>query len=75
MSIERGLRLVAGIVVLLSVILAVLVNPYWLLLTAFAGLNLLQSAFTNWCPMVWVLARLGLQPCSATVAKSSPSNG
>ena len=41
------------------------VHPAWLLLTAFAGLNLLQSAFTNWCPMVWILARLGLQPCVA----------
>lgn len=74
MSIERGLRLAAGIVVLLSVSLAVFVNPFWLLLTAFAGLNLLQSAFTNWCPMVWVLARLGLQPC-ASQAKERPSNG
>ena len=63
MTIERGLRLVAGVVVLLSVTLGFLVNPYWLLLTAFAGLNLFQSAFTNWCPMVWVLARLGLEPC------------
>ncbi len=65
MTIERGLRLAAGIVVLLSVSLAVWVSPYWLALTAFAGLNLLQSAFTNWCPMVWLLARLGLQPCVA----------
>jgi hypothetical protein len=65
MTIERGLRLAAGVVVLSSVSLAVWVSPYWLALTAFAGLNLLQSAFTNWCPMVWLLARLGLQPCVA----------
>lgn len=65
MTIERGLRLAAGIVVLLSVILAVWVSPYWSALTAFAALNLLQSAFTNWCPMVWFLARLGLRPCVA----------
>lgn len=65
MTIERGLRLIAGIVVLLSVGLAVFVSPYWLWLTAFAGLNLLQSAFTDWCPMVWLLARLGLKPCVA----------
>jgi len=65
MTIERGLRLAAGIVVLLSVSLAHWVSPYWLLLTAFAGANLLQSAFTNWCPMGWFLARLGLQPCTA----------
>ena len=63
MTVERGLRLVAGVVVLTSVLLAVFLSPYWLLLTAFAGLNLLQSAFTNWCPMVWLLARIGLEPC------------
>ncbi len=63
MTIERGLRLAAGLVVLSSTALAVLHNPYWLLLTGFAGLNLLQSAFTNWCPMVWILARAGLRPC------------
>jgi hypothetical protein len=75
MSIERGLRLAAGIVILLSVSLAVFVNPFWLLLTAFAGLNLLQSAFTNWCPMVWFLARLGLQPCVVQVNPVRPPNG
>jgi hypothetical protein len=63
MTIERGLRLAAGIVVLVSVSLGFFVHSGWLLLTAFAGVNLLQSAFTNWCPMVWFLARLGLQPC------------
>lgn len=63
MTIEAGLRLVAGIVVTLSVTLSFLVSPYWLLLAVFAGLNLVQSAFTGWCPMVWVLARLGLQSC------------
>jgi hypothetical protein len=65
MTIERGLRLVAGIVVLTAVLLTMFVSPYWLLLVAFAGLNLFQSAFTNWCPMVWLLARLGLRPCVA----------
>ena len=70
MTIERGLRLVAGMVVLLSVALAVWHSPYWMALTAFAGLNFLQSAFTNWCPMVWLLGRIGLQPC---VARSEPA--
>jgi hypothetical protein len=65
MTIERGLRLIAGLVVLSSLSLAWLLSPYWLALTAFAGLNLLQSAFTNWCPMVWLLARAGLTPCVA----------
>jgi hypothetical protein len=64
MTIERGLRLAAGIVVLVSIVLGVFVNEAWLLLTAFAGLNLLQSAFTNWCPMVWILSRMGLKPCT-----------
>jgi hypothetical protein len=65
MTIERGLRAAAGIVVLLSVSLGFFVHPAWYLLTVFAGLNLLQSAFTNWCPMVWILARLGFRPCVA----------
>ena len=65
MTIERGLRAVAGTVVLTSVMLAVFHNHYWLILTGFVGLNLLQSAFTNWCPMVCLLSRLGLKPCVA----------
>lgn len=65
MTIERALRMIAGLVVLVSVGLSQLHSPYWLLLTAFAGLNLLQSGFTNWCPMVWVLRQAGLQPCVA----------
>lgn len=63
MDVERGLRLMAGIVVLASVGLARWHSPSWLYLTAFAGLNLLQSAFTNWCPAVWILQKLGLQRC------------
>lgn len=63
MTVERGLRAVAGVVVLLSVSLGFFLHPAWLLLTAFVGLNLLQSAFTNWCPMAGILARLGFQPC------------
>lgn len=70
MTIERGLRLIAGIVVLVSVGLAVTFSPYFLILTAFVGLNLLQSAFTNWCPMVSWLRRLGLEPC---VVEAAPS--
>jgi len=69
MTIERGLRLVAGLVILGSLTLGHFVYPGWYLLTAFAGLNLLQSAVTNWCPMVWILAKLGLQPCRAAGAQ------
>ncbi|HLV79625.1 MAG TPA: DUF2892 domain-containing protein [Chthonomonadaceae bacterium] len=59
MATERWLRLIAGTFVMLSVALGVLVNHWWLAFTAFVGLNLFQSAFTNWCPMMWLLERLG----------------
>ncbi len=65
MTIERGLRLAAGVVILGSVLLTLFDSPYWIALAGFAGLNLFQSAFTNWCPMVWLLARFGLRPCVA----------
>lgn len=64
MTVERWLRLVAGTFVLLSVLLGVLVSPLWLLFTAFVGLNLLQSGFTNWCPMMTFLRKLGVPECS-----------
>lgn len=60
MTVERGLRLMAGVVILLSMALAHYVSPYWYYLTAFVGLNLLQSAFTNWCPAMVILRKLGL---------------
>ncbi len=63
MTVERTLRLIAGFFVLVSVALAVLHSSYWLIFTAFVGLNLFQSGFTNWCPMMWLLKKLGLQ-CS-----------
>jgi DUF2892 family protein len=67
MTVERALRLVAGIFILTSVSLAVVVSLNWLWLTGFVGLNLAQSAFTGWCPMVWLLQRFGLRRCvSAT---------
>ena len=53
----------AGVFVLLSVALAHFHSHDWLWLTAFVGLNLLQSAFTNWCPGMWILAKAGLKPC------------
>ena len=61
MTVERGLRLMAGVVVLLSLTLAHFFSPYWLWLTAFVGLNLLQSAFTNWCPAMAILRAIGLK--------------
>jgi hypothetical protein len=61
MTIERTLRLVAGFFVLLSLALARWVHPNWLLFTAFVGLNLFQSAFTNWCPLITILRKLGMR--------------
>lgn len=61
MTVERGLRLMAGLFVLISVVLGVKLSSYWFLLTAFVGLNLLQSAFTNWCPAMVLLRKLGLR--------------
>jgi len=58
---ERILRGIAGTFILASLGLAHFHNPYWLWLTAFVGLNLLQSAFSNWCPMMWLLKKLGLR--------------
>lgn len=62
MTIERWLRLIAGTFVLLSLALGYFVHPGWFLFTAFVGLNLLQSGFTNWCPMMTFLRRLGVRP-------------
>ncbi len=59
MCTERILRLIAGTVILLSLGLGCFVNRHWLLLTAFAGFNLLQSGFTNRCPAKWLLERAG----------------
>jgi hypothetical protein len=61
MTIERYLRMIAGAVIVTTLALGYLVSPYWFLVTAFAGLNLFQSAFTNWCPMVTILRKLGVR--------------
>jgi len=60
MTIERALRLIAGTVVLPSLALSVFHSQNWLFLTAFVGLNLFQSGFSNWCPMMWILEKAGL---------------
>jgi hypothetical protein len=59
MTVERYLRLIAGLFVMLSVALGYWVSPYWFLFTAFVGLNLFQSAFSNWCPMMRFMRKLG----------------
>ena len=61
MSLERTLRMIAGAIVFLSVVLGYYVNPNWYFFTAFVGLNLFQSAFTNWCPMITFLRKFGFR--------------
>jgi hypothetical protein len=63
MCIERYVRLVAGVMVLASALLVYLVSPWFLLLTAFVGANLLQSAFTNRCPLISLLRALHVPAC------------
>ena len=59
MTVERLLRLIAGLFVLATVLLGYYHHPYWFLFTGFVALNLVQSAFTNWCPMMTLLRWLG----------------
>ena len=65
MTIDRAVLVFAGFVVLLSVTLSLLVSPWWLALTAFAGLNMIQSAFTGFCPAAIVFRKLGFAPGAA----------
>jgi hypothetical protein len=60
MTVERTLRLVAGVFILGSVLAGMYVHPAFLWFTAFVGLNLLQSGFTDWCPMMAILRKAGL---------------
>ena len=61
MTVDRYLRLVAGFFVMLSVTLGYYVDPRWFWFTAFVGLNLFQSAFSNWCPLMTILRKLGVK--------------
>ena len=61
MNVERYLRLIAGLFVFVTVLLGYYYSPYWFLFTAFVGLNLFQSAFTNWCPMMTILRKVGVK--------------
>ena len=80
MTTERGVRFMAGSMILLSLALAHWVSPYWLFLTLFVGLNLFQSSLTRWCPAENILKAFGvnsgggacgLKPGKAQPAKSS----
>ena len=61
MNVDRAVLTLAGSVVLISLPLAWLVSPYWLLLTAFVGANLFQASFTGFCPAAMVFRKLGLK--------------
>ena len=70
MTVERYLRLIAGIFVLLSLLMGIYHHPYWFGFTGFVALNLIQSAFTDWCPMMtflkWLGAKSACEPASST---------
>ena len=66
MTVERALRLIAGALVALSVLLGIYVNANFLWFTLFVGVNLFQSAFTNWCPMMALLRWVGLRDATAS---------
>jgi Protein of unknown function (DUF2892) len=65
MNVDRAALAFAGVMILVSLLLARYVSPYWLLLTAFVGLNMLQAAFTGFCPAAMIFRRLGLKAGSA----------
>jgi len=60
MNIDRAVMAFAGVIILISVVLTLYVSPWWLLLTGFVGLNLLQAAFTGFCPAAMIFKALGL---------------
>jgi hypothetical protein len=75
MSMERWIRAIAGSFVLISVALAVVHSPWWLLFTAFVGANLLQSAFTRWCLMENILEAAGVAKRAPQTPAGPPVKG
>jgi hypothetical protein len=72
MTIERSLRLIAGFFILASLALGYWVSPWFYLFTAFVGLNLFQSGFTNWCPMMAILRAAGVGPAACCATNEAP---
>ena len=66
MTIDRAVRIMAGIMILISVALTHYVSSWWILLTIFIGVNLLQSGFTNWCPAISLFRAMGLRSGDAS---------
>ena len=73
MTLEPMLRLIAGVFVAASVLLGLYVHPYFLWFTLFVGVNLTQSAFTNWCPMMSFLRRFGVREGRVVLDGPAPS--
>lgn len=69
MTVDSAVFAFAGIVNLIGLLLAVIFSPYWLLLCAFVGVNMLQTAFTGFCPAAYVFKRLGFKPGPAFFSK------
>ena len=65
MELERWIRLIAGSFILISLLLATFVSKWWLLFTAFVGVNLVQSVFTRWCLMEDILRKFGVREKAA----------
>jgi hypothetical protein len=65
MTIDRAVMAFAGCMILLSLALSQIMSPYWLFFTAFVGANLIQSAFTGFCPAAMIFKRLGVRPGTA----------
>jgi hypothetical protein len=61
MTVDRYLRMIAGALIVVSLGLSQYVDPRWMYFTVFVGLNLFQSAFSNWCPMMAILKKLGVR--------------
>jgi len=72
-NVDRAVLTFAGIMVLISLALGWLVSPYWLLLTAFVGVNMIQAAFTGFCPAAIVFRKLGLKAGPAFERTSAAS--
>jgi hypothetical protein len=75
MTIHQYLRVIAGAFVLLSLSLGYFVDQRWYLFTAFVGLNLFQSGFSDWCPMMTILKKLGLRECGHDVQARKAAAG
>lgn len=65
MTVENAIRVLAGTFILLSLALGLWVNKWWFAFTAFVGINLIQSAFTGFCPAEYVFKKMGLKPCGS----------